>query len=110
MARTTKQPVVLDGIELFDLLDDWRTHLRARNVAPSTVDSYLICARNLLAHLAEAGMPTTTTGVAREHVEAFLAALGERLSAATVAKHYRSLQQLFKWLVGDGEIHPSPIG
>ncbi|SFF11920.1 tyrosine-type recombinase/integrase [Blastococcus tunisiensis] len=109
MARTTKQPVVLDGIELSALLDDWRTHLRARNIAPSTVDSYLICAKNLLAHLTEAGMPTTTTGIAREHVEAFLAAMGERLSAATVAKHYRSLQQMFKWLVDDGEIDHSPM-
>ncbi|MEO9238763.1 MAG: hypothetical protein ABI418_11805 [Jatrophihabitantaceae bacterium] len=30
------------------------------------------------------------------------------LSPATVAKHYRSLQQLFKWLADDGEITRSP--
>jgi site-specific recombinase XerD len=28
---------------------------------------------------------------------------------ATVAKHYRPLQQLFRWLVNDGEIERSPM-
>lgn len=27
---------------------DWRTHLRARNVAPATIASYLTVGRNLL--------------------------------------------------------------
>ena len=31
------------------------------------------------------------------------------MSPATVAKHYRSLQQLFVWLVDDGEIDRSPM-
>jgi hypothetical protein len=54
-------------------------------------------------------MPTSATGIAREHLEAFLAALSDRLSPATVAKHDRSLQQLFRWLVEDGEIGHSPM-
>lgn len=28
---------------------------------------------------------------------------------ATVAKHYRSQQQLFRWLADDGEIERSPM-
>src|SRR3954449_11595070 len=31
------------------------------------------------------------------------------VSPATVAKHYRSMQQLFRWLVEDGEIGHSPM-
>jgi site-specific recombinase XerD len=54
-------------------------------------------------------MPDTTTGIAREHVEHYLADLTDRTAPATVAKHYRSLQQLFRWLVNDGEIPRSPI-
>jgi site-specific recombinase XerD len=54
-------------------------------------------------------MPDTTTGIAREHVELYLADLTDRTAPATVAKHYRSLQQLFRWLVNDGEIPRSPI-
>ena len=41
-------------------------------------------------------MPTSAAGIAREHLEAFMAALSDRVSPATVAKHYRSLQQLFR--------------
>ncbi|HLM07104.1 MAG TPA: tyrosine-type recombinase/integrase [Blastococcus sp.] len=99
--------VAVDDLSV--LLPDWRTHLRARNVAPRTIASYLEVGRNLLAWLTEAGMPTTASGVRREHVEAFLAALGDRVSPATVAKHYRSLQQLFRWLVDDGEVPDSPM-
>src|SRR3954451_11026415 len=95
--------------DLSVLLPDWRTHLKARNVAPSTIASYLKVGDNLLTWLREAGMPTTASGIAREHLEAFLAALADRVSPATVAKHYRSLQQLFRWLVEDGEITRSPM-
>jgi site-specific recombinase XerD len=54
-------------------------------------------------------MPTTASAISREHIEAFLAALVDRVAPATVAKHYRSLQQLFRWLVDDGEIPRSPM-
>lgn len=54
-------------------------------------------------------MPTGAGTVRRDHLEAFLADLSERVSPATVAKHYRSLQQLFRWLVEDGEIPASPM-
>ena len=64
---------------------------------------------NLLTWLRGQGMPTTASGIAREHLEAFLAALTERVSPATVAKHYRSLQQQFRWLVEDAEIPHSPM-
>jgi len=60
-------------------------------------------------YLVTAGMPTTASGVHREHLEAFLADMGDRLAAAIVAKHSRSLQQLFRWLVDDGEVDTSPM-
>jgi site-specific recombinase XerD len=109
MAKATHAPpdAALDDLRI--LLPDWRTHLKARNVAPSTIKSYEACAHNLLAFLSAAGMPTTAGGVHREHVEAFLADLTDRLSASSVAKHYRSLQQLWRWLEDDGEIAASPM-
>ena len=95
--------------DLTGLLPDWRTHLRARNIAPSTVSSYLTVGDNLLRYLTEKGMPAGAGRVRREHLESFLADLSDRVSPATVAKHYRSLQQLFRWLVEDGEIPASPM-
>ncbi len=91
------------------LLPDWQTHLRARNVAPATIASYLRVGANLLSYLREQGLPTSAAAVSRGHLEAFLADLADRVSAATTAKHYRSLQQLFRWLVEDGEIDVSPM-
>lgn len=76
---------------------------------PSTVTSYLTVGTSLVRWLTDQGMPTTASGVAREHLEAFLAALADRVAPATVAEHYRSLQQLFRWLVEDGEIAHSPM-
>ena len=95
--------------DLTVLLLDWRTRLRARNVAPSTIASYLKVGDNLLTWLTEVGMPMAASGIKREHLEAFLAALGEHVSPATVAEHHRSLQQQFRWLVEDGEIPQSPM-
>jgi site-specific recombinase XerD len=54
-------------------------------------------------------MPTTVTSITREHIEHFLADMFERVSPATVAKHYRSLQQLFRFLIDDGEITSNPM-
>lgn len=104
---TTTDVSALD--DLRTLLPDWRVHLKARNVAPTTIKSYEQCATKLVAFLLEAGMPTAAAGVRREHLEAFLADMADRLSAASVAKHYRSLQQLFRWLEEDGEIPVSPM-
>ena len=102
---TTVAPIDDLGV----LLWDWSTHLRARNVARSTIASYLRVGENLRVYLVEKGMPTAVSALTRDHLEAFLADLGDRVSPATTAKHYRSLQQLFRWLVEDGEITDSPM-
>jgi site-specific recombinase XerD len=107
---TVIRPDVAALDDLRTLLPDWQTSLKARLPKDSqTIPSYLRCARNLVDFLAAAGMPTTATGVRREHIEAFLAEMVDRLAAATVAKHYRSLQQLWKWLEEEGEIPASPM-
>jgi site-specific recombinase XerD len=106
MVKTAFVPLVDD---LSALLPDWTTHLRARNVAPKTISSYLACGEALRSYLTDKGMPTSASTIKRDHLEAFLADLGDRVSAATTAKHYRSLQQLFRWLVEDGEITASPM-
>lgn len=53
-------------------------------------------------------MSTAVHLVTREPIEAYLAAVHEKaLAPAKVAKHYRSLQQLFGWLAEEGEIDPT---
>ncbi|MDP9394625.1 MAG: tyrosine-type recombinase/integrase [Actinomycetota bacterium] len=105
----TRRAQALPVDDLAVLLPDWGRHLRARNRSPATIASYQRCGRALLDYLVAAGMTTTVTRIRRGHVEAFMADLTERVSPATVAKHYRSLQQLFRWLEDDGEIPASPM-
>lgn len=105
--ETSAPPQDLDDIRT--LLPDWARHLKARNRSPQTISSYLRCGQNLADFLVAQGMPTTVTGVTREHIEAFLGDMLDRLSPSTTAKHYRSLQQLWRWLLDDGEITRSPM-
>lgn len=113
MTATDQRP--LD--DLRELLPDWRRHLRATNKASSTISSYLRIGQEFTEYLVEQGMPTGVSRISRDYIEHYLIALAERphkrtgkpISAAHVAKHYRSLQQLFKWLHEEGEISISPF-
>lgn len=99
----------LEVDSLAALLPDWRIHLRAKNRSLRTIASYLTVGEAFSDYLAAKGMPTVVSSISRDHVEAYLAELVERVAPATAAKHYRSLQQLFRWLVDDGEIDRSPM-
>lgn len=104
--------------DLRELLPDWQRHLKAANKAPETVKSYLGVAEEFTAFLLDEGMPTRAGAIGREHIEHYLVRLAERpnkrtgkpISEAHVAKHYRTLQQLFRWLDEvEGEIEVSPF-
>lgn len=109
--------------DLRTLLPDWRIHLRARNLAPGTVKTYLRDGEQLADFLVESGAPTAVSSIKREHLELYLVELSLRpsrrmdprsgepapVSPAYVNKQYRSLQQLFKWLEDDGEITSNPM-
>jgi len=97
------------GEPLLDFLDDWAVHLRAKNRSRGTIESYLTCGHALVDWLAETGRNPHHTAITRAVLEQYLAAMHERVAPATVAKHYRSLQQLFRWLVVDGELDRSPM-
>lgn len=95
--------------DLRELVPDWLRHLKARNRAPRTIESYHAAARDLISYLIAHGMPTSAAAVTREHIEAFIGDLVDRLAPATAAKNYRSIQQLWRWLLEDGEIARSPM-
>jgi len=111
--------VAADAEPLADLLDDWQIHLRARNVSRSTIASYLGVAKGFVRFLDAQELRATAGAIRREHIELYHSQLADqvvgrgrqpaKLSPATVAKHFRSLQQLFVWLVDDGELERSPM-
>src|SRR3954447_9387442 len=83
-------PPAIDDLSV--LLLDWRTHLRSRNVAPSTIASYLKVGDNLLVWLREAGVPHRATRSAREHLGAFLAPLWDRVPPAVTVQVIAGIQ------------------
>lgn len=95
--------------EIRTLLSSWRIHLEAENLSRKTIKSYLEAGNQLADFLAQAGMPATVQSIHREHIEHFMVALLDRVSPSTAATRYRGLQQLFRWLVDEGEIADSPM-
>lgn len=92
------------------LLDDWAWHLKARGRAERTIVSYLHTGTVFVDFLARAGYPLDARQTTRAHIEAFLVDVRERTSPANEAKHYRSLQQLWRWLVDvEEELPVSPM-
>jgi site-specific recombinase XerD len=91
-------------VKLDDLVSDWRRHLRARNLAPLTISCYVFAAEKFCG----GGAKFDGTVLPRQ-IETYLGDLLSRTSAANAAKHYRSLQQFFKWLVAEGEIPANPM-
>jgi integrase len=91
------------------LLRSWDRSLRALNRSPKTREQYLESTGQLIAFLADRGMPTDAANVRREHVEAFLADVAERRSPATVSTRYKALRLFFAFLEEEGEVSASPM-
>jgi site-specific recombinase XerD len=94
---------------LLGYVDSFERHLKLRNRAPRTIQSYVETARQFVGFLAERGMPTEGASLRREHVEAYVEWLQAWTKPATVAVRYRSLQQFFRYLVDEGECASHPM-
>jgi site-specific recombinase XerD len=91
------------------LLPSWRLSLMAGNKAAKTIDTYTSAVEMFAAFLAERGMPTAVASVRREHVEAFLAWMGETYAAASTRNRYTGVRQFFAWCLEEGEVTESPL-
>jgi site-specific recombinase XerD len=91
------------------LIPSWERSLRAANRSPKTIRSYGDTARLFAQFLTANGMPTQVEKITREHVECFVEDQVQRWRPATAAVRFRSLQQLFRWLLGEGEVTVSPM-
>jgi site-specific recombinase XerD len=96
-------------VDIPALLSSWQRSLRAARRSPRTVQSYTEAAEQLSDFLVRRGMPTAVESIRREHVEAFIEDLDSRFRPATVAVRYKSLKQLFRWAIEEGEITSDPM-
>src|SRR5439155_18959096 len=84
-------------------------HLRASNIAPRTISTYLGGVTQLAQFLEAHGMPTNVAGIRRERIEAFLVDLLSRFKPGIANNRHRCLQAFFKFLREAGEITQSPM-
>jgi site-specific recombinase XerD len=84
-------------------------HLRASNLSPRTIQSYLEAVDLFGRYIAAQGMPTALASIRREHVEAFIEQLLATYKPATAANRYAGLRAFFRWAVEEGEIRESPM-
>jgi len=83
--------------------------LRAENLSPRTVETYLAGVDGLGTFLAAQGMPQRVGAIRREHIEAWLTDLLTRVRPATVLIRYRAARRFFAFLLDDGEISRNPM-
>jgi site-specific recombinase XerD len=103
------QEVQPDGPTIDEYWQDFTRHLNAKRTSPKTLRAYAQ-ARNRYTRWAEAnGFPTMPVAVRKEHVEVFLAALGETNADVTVLNTYRVLSRFFKWLHTEDCISVNPF-
>jgi integrase/recombinase XerC len=83
----------------------WLRSMRARNLSPKTITTYLEALDQLTAH---AGVEDVEQ-LDKRAVEEFLADQAERYKPAAVSVRYRALQQWFRWLVDEDGITADPM-
>ena len=84
-------------------------HLRAANLSPKTVRTYLESTGQFAKFAAASGRPVTLDGLRREDLEAFIEDLLGRHSPATAHNRYAGLQAFFRWAIEEELIDASPM-
>lgn len=95
--------------DIAELSRSWARDLRAANLSPRTIQSYMEAVRLFTEYLTEQGMPTDVASITREHVGAFIEDQLARRSASSAGVRYSSLRVFFHWLRDEGEIKESPM-
>ena len=107
--RQAAAPAIEQDGDLAGNTRSFARSLRAQNLSPRTIDSYVEAATLLDRFLAEQGMPRDVTSINREYLEAFISHLLETRAPATAHNRYRGLSALFRWLLDEGEIRRHPM-
>jgi site-specific recombinase XerD len=94
--------------EIGSLLASWQRSLRARNLAPKTIKTYLEAAGQLVDYVTAAGVHDVAD-IQRHQIEEFIAEQVETRSAATASVRFRALQQLFTWCLNEDELEVNPM-
>lgn len=92
-----------------DLLPSWERNLRARNLAPRTISSYLDAATRFHRWLTDHSRPTGLAAIGHADVTDWLGWVLDRNSSSFAATLYRRLRIFFEWCVDEEELDVSPM-
>jgi len=93
-----------------ELLGEWTRHMRARNLAPRTIEAYLDSAQAFTRWLADTGREQDVTQLGQGDIEDYLNSMHDRgCKPSTVSRDYRHLRQFFRWAVMDETLTESPM-
>lgn len=108
--RRSKRPTP-DPLDetLDDLIDAWEKSLQYANLSQNSIDNYLRTARGFLAYLKTNKLPLEVRSIIDDDIEGYFAAMLQRVQPATVAKHYRQLALIWKWMVKKEYLDFSPM-
>lgn len=104
--------------DLSEVVRDWRVSLFAKGRSPRTVNDYWETADAFRDWLVANELPTDVTRIQKRDIEGYLGDMRGRkqlrytwkdVSPATVAKHYRNLRQLFRYLHEEEIIEENPF-
>ena len=84
------------------ILEQYRFHMRARNLSPRTIEA----AEDYLKPFLAANDPFVVT---KADLEQYLAAMFERCKPSTVWTAWRHLRSFFGWLRAEGDIETNPM-
>ena len=97
------------GQSLAESIDDYRLSLHAANKSKSTQDVYTLALTYFDRYLAEQGMPRHLSGIRREHIEAWLAAVRDAGPPRHRVGLLQELQPFWRWCIEEGFIRESPM-
>jgi site-specific recombinase XerD len=109
LVAASKPVVIVTHGDLGANAGSFARHLRASNLAPRTVKTYLEGVERLATYLSAHGMPTDLAAIHREHIEAWIEDLLKTGRPASAANRFRSAQQFFRWAEEEGEVTTSPM-
>src|SRR5690606_25677277 len=108
-ARTQPVQIITSDGDIAVNIASFGRHLRAANLSPATVRTYVEASELFATFLADPALPRDVAAIERQHVEAFITDQLERWKPATALNRYRGVQSLFRWLVEEGELRESPM-
>ncbi len=92
--------------KLEPLIQSFEWHLRARNLAATTIAVYIPATKRLAVWLKD---HDDWANVTRRDLEEYFAHLAETRTPGGASNQYRAVQQFFKWLAAEEEINTDPM-